>query len=769
MTPDTWTIVNHHHDPQHLAQFNSVCTIANGYLGLKGNLPEQRGGDCPTTIIHGVYDELDMFGLLRASGQRRRWLDPAYFDTAGRSPGVANLPDPLFVRLFVGDREVSLDRGEVSDFTQTLVLSSGLYICTFDYHDAAGRTTRIAMQRFAALSDPHRVFMRYSATPLDHDAPLRILSGINAAVHANATRERQFTVQTLSAEPASRCLLRVRTPARGITVDLGVETTPHGGTTPREVRGVVGHDAVYTELLYEVPAGRSAAIDRTVVLCSSEDERHGVATEITTELDAAVQQGFGEALGRQLSAWQALWRRADVEIVGDDQAQRYLRFCLHHLIAAAPRFSDRLSVPVKLLSGDYYQGNTFYDTETHILPFYTFVFPEYARTCLNFRVAGLAEGRKIAAELSLPGAKLAWQAGPYGEECLGRWYRFTHTNIHINGDVANALMNYAHATGDATFLREKGLDLLVESARFYAGRAKHDAARNAYDLHDVAGPDEGHCESTNNFYTNYLAARTLGWAADVLDALPSAERTAVMARLNIDPHEPPQWRAIAVRLTLLFDPTTRLYEQYDGFYQLPPPPAELLSGRRDWFIPLADYQAMNQPDVVMALVMFRDVFGQDVRQANWAYYKDKSMNFSSMSFAINAIMAADVGDRDEAYEQFLITAGLDLDESLTGRSDTHAGLHGTALGGAWMAAVFGFGGVHLRENGLSIEPRLPAKWSALRFSLMLRDRRLDVHIDRHAVTITPIDGPAPDLPICVDDVPYDPSRGGSQVIPYTER
>ncbi|MFQ5806989.1 MAG: glycoside hydrolase family 65 protein [Phycisphaerae bacterium] len=747
---DTWTITNTRHDAHALGQYNSVFTISNGYLGLTGNLQEDRDGCGPVTLINGVYDEIDQFGTLRASNQERRYLDPRYFDTAGKSPAVANLPSPLFVRVYVDDRELSLGRGEVVNFSQSLDLRTGVYRYAYDYRDAAGRTTRLEMARFASLTRAHRVCMRFTLTPIDHDAPIRVLSGIDARVYSNTTRERQFVVADARVDSAERCTLRARTNARRHDVYLAVQHSCRD-TSPRpELRGVVEHDSVYT--CYEfapknVAAGprtdrteeQTITIDRCIVLTCSEDGRHGVAVELENELAAAARQGFDAALDQQRAAWAALWERADVQIDGDEQAQRYLRFCLHHLLAAAPRYSDKLSVPVKLLTGEYYQGNTFWDTDLCIVPFYTFTFPELAGTCLNFRYEGLKPGRQIARELGYAGAKFAWQAGPYGEECLGKWYRFVHTNIHINADIVYSLMQYLRATGDESFLRERGVDILVETARFYASRAKHDPARDAYDIRDVAGPDEGHCESTNNFYTNYLAIRNLRWAADALDRLRTKNASAFAAirqRVHLNEDEPHVWRRVADRLTLRFDPKTKVYEQYDGFYQLKPVPDDLLKDRQEWFATVFPYQALNQPDVVMALVLFRDDFDGDVRRANWEFYKDKSMDFSSMSFAINAIAAADVGNLDEAYRNFIIAAGMDLDEELTGRRDTHAGLHGTAMGGAWLAAVFGFGGVSISENGPRINPKLPAKWTSLRFNLLLRGEVVNVNIGRREIVLT---------------------------------
>jgi kojibiose phosphorylase len=382
----------------------------------------------------------------------------------------------------------------------------------------------------------------------------------------------------------------------------------------------------------------------------------------------------------------------------------------------------------------------------YILPFFTFTVPPLARTCLNWRHVGLEPGRQIARDLGYRGAKFAWQAGPQGEECLGRWWRFTHTNIHIDCDVAYALMQYWWASGDDAFMAGPGVDLLVETARFFASRAVYDAKRDAYDIHDVSGPDEGHCESTNNFYTNYLAIWNLRWAVEALEWLRrrgGAEYDACASRLSLDEAEPGKWAEVAGRLTLLLDPETGVYEQYNGYHQLLPAPV-LTRDRPVWFATVAPTQGLNQPDVLMAMALFRREFTPEIRRANWLFYKDKSMNFSSMSFVINSIMAADMGDLEGAYEQFRVCAGADVEEDLTGRKDTFAGLHGTAAGGAWMAVVFGFGGVRVDHRGLAIDPNLPPSWNGLAFKLAWRGGLLDVTIDRQSVVVAAgADLPAP--------------------------
>jgi trehalose/maltose hydrolase-like predicted phosphorylase len=748
---DTWTVLNTRHDAHALGQHNSVFTISNGYLGLTGNLAEDRDGYCPATLINGVYDEIDQFGTLRLSNEERRYLNPDEFDKAGRSPAVANLPNPLFVRVFVADCEISFGRGQISNFEQSLDLKTGVYRYSYD-HRAAGRTTRVEMTRFASLRHTHRVFMRFAVTALDHSAPICIHSGVSARVHSNTTHERQFRVEAASADSNGVCRLHARTLARQHDVHLAVHNICRGVSPAPKPRGIVEHDAAYTCCEFTLPKGQPITLERAVVLTCSEDARHGVAADLDAELADAVKLGYDAALAEQTVAWAELWGRADVQVEGDERAQLCLRFCLYHLLAAAPRHTDRLSVPAKLLTGEYYQGNVFWDTDLYIVPFYALTFPPFARTCLHYRYKGLVYGRALARELGYRGAKLAWQAGPYGEECLGKWYRFHHTNIHINADAAYALMQYYWATGDEAFFAECGIDILVETARFYAARAAIDTEGTGIVLEDVTGPDEGHCGCTNDFYTNYLAARNLRWAADALANLKRRDQelfNRTSKRLRLDPEEPDYWRTVADQLVLLFDSETKLYEQHAGFYQLKPAPPGLPEDRKEWFATVWPYQALNQPDIVMALVLFRDDFDTDVRRANWEYYKDKSMNFSSMSFAINAIAAADVGDVDEAYRNFLISAGYDLDEELAGRGDTHAGLHAAALGGAWLAAVFGFGGVSLTENGLRINPKLPPPWKKLRFNLMLKGQLVSITIDPEEITLKAGAERSIDIPLTV--------------------
>jgi kojibiose phosphorylase len=736
MEHGTWTIVKREHTEAALESANSVFTVSNGYMALKGKLLEDRSGSYPSTFIAAVFDRVDHFAIVRPVSYERRHFDPKYFDDAGLSPSIANLPNPLFVRVFIDNRELSFRRGTVTGFQQMYQLREGLYSYQYDLRDAQGRTTRIRTERFCDMCHPHRAHMLYSITPLDYSAVIRIQSGIDGTIRSNFKWDKQFRVVGAEALDGNRCTQHVRTFLK--EQDVYVATA----TVFREMAAADGAPLVEDEVVshtFEVNArqGQPIALEKHMVLASSEDARHGVACHVEEELRLGTTLGYDQARADNAEWWRDAWEQADVHIEGDDLAQTYLRFCLMHLISAAPTHSDKLSVPCKLLTGEWYQGTVFYDTDLYIEPFYLFTFPELARACLNYRHVCLGPGREIAKRLEYGGAKLAWQAGPYGEEELGYWWRYTVTNIHINADVAYSLMQYWYATRDVEFMADRGIEMLVDFSRFYVSRATKDED-GRYHLGMVAGPDEGHCESTDNFYTNILAKKTLTWTVQMLDMLRCEDTRCyeeVVARLDLHAHEPASWQEMADGLVLLYDNDTRVYEQYDGFYALKPVPGNLLANRKEWWTPVFPYQAIHQPDVVMALVLLRDEFPADVLKANFDYYLPRTMSFSSMSFAINALAGRLTGDIDYAYEQFLISAGEDLDESLTERHDVKDGIHGTASGGAWLAAVSGFGGVFLSQRGLAVDPKLPRHWQALGFKIVVLGETLTVEVTQSHVRI----------------------------------
>lgn len=764
MSVDTWVVANTSTASAALASWASVATVSNGYLGLRGQVSEFRGDGDAGTVVAGVFDAIDAFALERLSTLPRAELDPAGFEHAGVRPALATLPDPLWLRLRIDGRAPRPERG-VTDFVQSLDLRRGLYRCQYDYRDGWGRTTRVHTERLASLAHPHRAVMRVTITALDHDdTPIEVESGIDGSVRAAPLNARHFTIQEHWADPPHMPRMTVRTRDRGVDVLVGVTHNVRGAAAPP--LAVADAETIASRYAWRTRRGAPVVIDRFIAVCTSEDVRHRAAARLEDELDASAAAGWDAALGEHVDAWARLWDDCDVQIDGDDPAQIGLRFCVHHLLAAAPRLGDRLSVPARLLSGTHYQGAVFYDTDAYVLPFYTLTQPAMAERCLRFRCEGLAAGRRTARSLGLRGAALPWQAGPQGEECLGQWYRFARTNIFVNGVAAQALIQYLDATGDARFLGEHGLDLLVESARYYLSRASSGAG-DALEFAAVSGPDTGHCPSDHNFFVAEFARHTLRWAADAVDDLAHANAAAASraaARLGLAADEPQQWRRAAERIA----PARRrdgVIEQCRGFFDLAPPPPGLFDRRDRWHQPVFGTRAIHQPDVLAALALLPHLCDDVTLESNRAAYEPLCLNDASVSHAVAARVAARLGDLAAAYQAFVRCIGMDLDESLTSRRDTHLGLHGAAMGGGWCAAIFGFAGVAVDRNGLRVSPRLPPGWSAMRFRLMIGGAGVRVGIDAAGVELTREAGGG-GLDAQVGPTPLSLKPGESTRVPY---
>ena len=464
-------------------------------------------------------------------------------------------------------------------------------------------------------------------------------------------------------------------------------------------------------------------------------------------LARAERAGPVDLLARHRRAWRERWLDADVVVRGDDRAQRDLRFALYHLIIAADPESDRASVGARSLSGPGYRGHVFWDTEIFLLPFFTWTHPQTARALLAYRHRTLPAARAKAARLGYDGALYAWESADTGEEVTPEYVWLpdgTRLTIvtglqehHVAADVAWAVWHYWQVTGDDAFMEDMGAEMVVETARFWASRAvPGDGGR--HHIRTVIGPDEYHEGVDDNAFTNALARWNLRAAAALCERFP-----AVARRLDVE-GERDRWAEVAAGLQVRFDPETRLYEQFDGFFaldderaaDLAPRPftGELVLGVER----LRRSQVAKQADVLLIGVLLPGEVDLDVQAANYRYYEPRTSHGSSLSPAMHALVAARVGEEQQAVEYFHLAGGVDLDNRMGNAAD---GVHIATMGGLWQAAVFGFGGVRPDGDAVRIDPRLPAAWDGLVFPVRWRGTRIavDVRADRMELDL---DGPA---------------------------
>jgi kojibiose phosphorylase len=508
----------------------------------------------------------------------------------------------------------------------------------------------------------------------------------------------------------------------------------------RRIMDPIGHWTPPIELVegrqsLEVRLGQTYRLDRIVALHTSKDtgEPHETArrhAERAIETVAAV-------IGEHRDAWLARWDASDLRIEGDPAAQRALRFAIYHLMSAANPQDDRVSIGARGLSGTAYKGHVFWDTDIFMLPFFILTYPEAARALVMYRYHTLAAARAKAARLGYRGALYAWESAEGGEDATPPFVVAPDGQIvrcltgeqeqHISADVAYGAWNYWRWTGDDRFLLDAGAEILIETARFWASRAKQEED-GRYHIREVIGPDEYHETVDDNAYTNGLAQWNLEVAQETVDLV--AERwpehwQALSRRLGIEAEEPRGWQRVARDMYTGFNEQTGLFEQFRGYFDLADidlaafarraAPMDVLLGRER----IQQSKIIKQSDVVMLIHLLWDRMPAEVRKANFEYYEPRCGHGSSLSPAIHALVAARLGDTALAERYFRQAADIDLADNM---DNSTGGIHAAALGGLWQAAVFGFAGLHLTENGPEHRPQLPANWRGLSMRFQWRGR-----------------------------------------------
>lgn len=621
------------------------------------------------------------------------FVSGAYVDGAGGAadPVLATAPEWTRLAPVVDGAPVMLWTGDVIAHRRVLDLRHGVVTRTWRQRLPSGTEMTLRSARFASMADPQLVVLW-------------------AEVHADGAAAR-------FADDGDGTR-RVEVPARAGPVEVATVTRRAPGR-----------------------AVRIGAVDRRFADATGEDP-------VLDVLARAGRRGVGRLLARHRAAWEARWQAADVVIEGDPQAQQAVRFALYHLMSAGDP-SGVGSIGARGLTGRGYHGHVFWDTDVFVLPFFVATDPPTARALLAYRHRLLPAARAKAAALGYGGALYPWESadtgeevtppfatGPAGERIPILTGRQEH---HIAADVAWAVWRYWQSTGDDDFLATMGGEILVETARFWASRARR-RRDGRWHISRVIGPDEYHESVTDSAFTNALARWNLERAAEAVERLQSGART----RLAVQPGEPRRWRRVAAGLVDGFDPETGVYEQFAGFFELEnvtaaelaarPFAADLVLGRHR----LRRSQVIKQADVVMLAHMLPELVPPDVAAANYRYYEPRTSHGSSLSPAIHAAVAARVGALDDALAYFRMAAGIDLGD---GMGNAALGVHMATLGGLWQAAVAGFGGTRVEHDALRVDPRVPPGWRRLAFPVRWRGVR--VHVDAAGDTLTlSLDAPA---------------------------
>jgi alpha,alpha-trehalose phosphorylase len=729
-TVEPWVIRETELRSELLPQSESVFALSNGHVGWRGNLDEGEPHGLPGSYLNGVYE-----------------LRPLPYAEAGYSnpesgQTVINVTNGKIIRLLVDDEPFDLRYGQLRAHERVLDLRSGLLHRTCEWTSPAGTTIRIRSTRLVSLSQRAVAGVAYEVEPLDSGVRVVIQSELVANEElpriGGDPRIASVLESPLEAEEHyahdTRLRLVHRTRNSRLRVAAAADHTvqcPAGFRTSSESAGDVARFTVTARL----KPGETLRLEKLVAYgWSAQRSLPAVRDQVDAALAGAGSTGWQHLVEEQRAYLDDFWARADVEVDGDTEIQQAVRFGLFHVLQAGARAEQR-AIPAKGLTGSGYDGHSFWDTETFVLPLLTYTSPKAVVEALRWRHSTLPAARERARQLGLRGAAFPWRTIE-GSECSAYWPAGSGA-FHVNADIAAAVALYVDTTGDAEFERETGLELLVETARLWHSLGHHDP-HGHFHIDGVTGPDEYSAIADDNTYTNLMAQANLRSAADAVE-----RHGKESAALGVDEEETAAWRDAAKAMTLPYNSALQVHEQSAGFTRHQPwnfhetPPEDYPLLLHYPYFDLYRKQVVKQADLVLAMYLCPDAFSAEETARNFAYYEALTVRDSSLSACGQAVIAAEAGHLRLAYDYLGEAALMDLNDL---ENNTRDGLHIASLAGTWTALVAGFGGMRNRGGQLAFSPRLPERISRLAFTVQTRGRRLRVEVTGSQVAYTLVDG-----------------------------
>ncbi|WP_082534170.1 glycoside hydrolase family 65 protein [Marmoricola sp. Leaf446] len=744
---DPWRLVETTHRYEDLGTTETLFAVGNGYLGMRGNPEEGRDAVAHGTFVNGFHETWPIRHAEAAFG----------FARTGQT--IVNVPDAKLMKLYVDDEPLILGTADLEHYERSLDFRDGILRRSLVWRTPSGKRVLVESTRMVSMTQRHLAVMTLEVTMLTGDAPIVISSqllnrqdgqdeyhtpyeamGEGTDPRKAAAFDQRVLLPRMHYATEDRMMLGYQCARSQMTIAVAAD---HQLQTENEhevlVRG--SEDLGKTVFRVEAREGRSIRLEKVVSYHTS----RGVPVRELSDrcdrtLDRALRHSVAHYEEEQRGWYDRFWATSDVELDGDAELQQGVRFNLFTLAQASAR-ADRQGVPAKGVTGSGYEGHYFWDTEIYVVPFLSFTQPHVARNLLHFRNRMLPAARQRAREMAQSGALFPWRT-INGEEASA-YYAAGSAQMHIDADIAYALMQYVGATNDVGFLVRDGVDLLVETARMWSELGFwRTNGKPSFHIHGVTGPDEYTTVVNNNLFTNVMARYNLEKAALVVERIAEhypIDHQKLVHRLGLGADEVETWKRCAEGMAIPFDEGLGIHPQDDFFldrevWDLSRTPMENRPLMLHYH-PLVIYrfQVLKQADVVLAMFLHGDRFTDEQKRANFEYYDPITTGDSTLSAVVQSIMAAEVGYHEVAMDYFRQAVYVDLGDL---HENTVDGIHVASAGGVWSAIVFGFAGMGDREGRLSFDPRLPAGWDALRFPLAWRGSQLRVEITQDSLAVT---------------------------------
>lgn len=727
-----WIIEDNSLNTKDLLKNESIFSIANGYIGVRGNFEEGYAEGLESirgTYINAFYENAPIPYAEKAYG----------FPESMQK--IVNVIDAQDVNVIIDNESFSLFTGTVKDFKRYIDMKNGLYRREIWWVSPSGKEIKMKITRIASLKHLELFAINYEIEIINSAGEIVIESGINGDVsnysvdndpRVSAGYNDILDVKSISIDNG---IIQIAADTKKSSQTV-VVTAMHKLNVKNQVHYEKGSSSV--KAVFKIKPEREKISFTKFNIYT--DSRRCESPEIRgAQLSQEIgSENFGSLISSQREYLDNFWSIADTSIVGDDKIQLNIRYNLFEIIQSVGK--DSISnIPAKGLSGEGYEGHYFWDTEIYLVPFFTLCCPEIAKQLLRYRYNTLDNARKRARVLGhKKGAAFVWRTIT-GDECSS-YFPASTAQYHINADIAFSYVQYFLATGDMNFIKEFGAEVIFETARiwmeighFHKGLFKIDA---------VTGPDEYTAIVDNNYYTNVMAKYNLKWAYKIYNMLKLQDElflNSLCGKIGLEEYEVEEFIKASENMYLPYDEELKINAQDDTFlskavWDFKNTPEENYPLLMNYYpLTIYRYQVLKQADTVLAHFLDEDESDFETIKNSYDYYEKITTHDSSLSCAIYSIMASKIGYKDKAYKYFIETAELDLNDT---HGNTKDGLHIANMGGTWMAIVYGFAGLRIKEDCIVLNPRLPSQWTELKFSFLYKGARVDVNSRTKETVIT---------------------------------
>ena len=735
--PNNWSILEEGFDAERVEASESLFSLGNGAMGQRANFEEQYSGNS----FQGSY----IAGVYYPDKTKVGWWKNGYPEYFAK---VLNAPNWIGINVSINDEPLDLHTcKEIKNYRRELNMKEGWYERSFTVIMPNELEVEVKVVRFLSLKRNELGAINYEVTVKNADANVIFEPYLDSGItNEDANWEEKFwktldskietdrgfiTAKTLKTEFHATAFMQSKLlkNERELNVDF-TETT--------------GEEKISFRYEVAVKKGEKVGLQKFGgYVTDMNHQRDQLVYAANKVLENAVSAGFETLLEEQKQAWAEIWEMADIAIQGDVKAQQGIRFNIFQLNQTYLGEDARLNIGPKGFTGEKYGGSTYWDTEAYCIPFYMATKNhEVARNLLTYRYNHLDKAIENAKKLGFSnGAALYPMVTMNGEESHNEW-EITFEEIHRNGAMVVAIKRYVDYTGDFSYVPEKGLEVMIAIARFWQQRANYSTQKDKYVILGVTGPNEYENNVNNNWYTNYIAKWCIDYCVASMEKVEqeyTSDYNRILQKTNLSAEEVSNWKEVSEKMYFPYSEEYKVFLQQDSFLDKEiVPVSELPRAQRpinqkwSWDRILRSCY-IKQADVLQGFYFFEDHFSKAELEKHYDFYEPLTVHESSLSPCVHSIQAAALGRMDQAYEFYLRTSRLDLDDY---NNEVKEGCHITSMAGTWMSIVEGFGGMRIVDGKLSFDPQIPNGWESFSFKLNFRNQIIKINVAPEKTSFT---------------------------------